>query len=156
MWKDIPNYEGHYQVNDIGEVRSLKTNKILKQSIDSSGYYMVGLRKNVNKNFRVHQLVAMAFLNHKPIGHKLVIDHINDNKLDNRLCNLQIVTNRFNSFKTQGSYSSQYKGVYKNNNAKKWLAQIRIDGVKKHIGYFDNEYEAHLAYQDKLREYDQM
>jgi hypothetical protein len=157
IWKDIPDYEGLYQVSNIGRVRRyVKSKKLYKLNIltiDNRGYYHKGLCKNGSKKiFSVHQLVAKAFLNHKPNGMNLVIDHINDNKLDNRVENLQIVTQRFNARKTQGNYSSNYKGVYWNKNQKKWHSQIRINGEKKYLGRFENEYDAHLAYEKALKE----
>ena len=68
IWKDIPGYEGLYQVSNFGRVKSFKnkTEKILKLSICSHGYYVITIR--TYKKIRVHQLVAMAFLNHKPNG----------------------------------------------------------------------------------------
>lgn len=48
------------------------------------------------KTFRVHQLVAMAFLSHKQSGMKLVINHINKIRNDNRLFNLEILTQKEN------------------------------------------------------------
>jgi TATA-box binding protein (TBP) (component of TFIID and TFIIIB) len=91
----------------------------------------------------------MAFLNHKPCGMKLVIDHINDNKFDNRLENLQITSVRYNTCKKQEKYSSKYKGVSFRKSDKKWVARIFIDGKIIYLGAFVNEYDAHLAYQKK-------
>jgi len=91
-WKDIPNYEGKYQINKKGEVLSVKTNKILKQSIDSIGYYFIGLSNKKTMIYRVHKLMAITFLNHTPNGHHLVIDHIDNNKLNNNIDNIQLVT----------------------------------------------------------------
>lgn len=153
VWKDIPGYEGLYQINNYGIVKSLYygKEKILKMSIANTGYYNVSLRNNKNqKTAMVHKLVAICFLNHQPNGYKLVIDHINDNKLDNRVENLQIVTNRFNSHKTQGKYSSKFKGVSWNKFANKWVSTIRINSKKKYLGYFDNELDAHFTYQSEL------
>ena len=153
---DVPGYEGLYQVSNLGNLKSLKfgKQKILKLVANSNGYYENGLLKN-NKNNRgkIHQLVAMAFLGHKPDGtHKLVVDHINDNKLDNRVENLQIVTQRFNCRKNQIGYSSKYKGVGWNKTYNKWRSRIMINKKEIHLGYFENELEAHLAYQNKLKE----
>lgn len=166
VWKDIPGYEGLYQVSNLGNVKSLpkqwvfgygaiKSHNgiILKKVLDTYGYYVVSLRKNkILKTCKIHQLVAMAFLGHIPCGHKLVIDHINNDKLDNRVENLQIVTNRFNTHKNNKIYSSQYKGVHWNKARKKWISQIVINGKQMNLGYFDCELKASLAYQNKLKE----
>lgn len=165
IFKDIPNYEGLYQVSNLGNVKSLsrkvikKNNsisftkdRILKYSINKHGYCFVVLSKNNNqKGYKIHQLVAMAFLNHTPCGFKLVIDHINDSKTDNRLENLQIVTSRFNCKKNQTNYSSQYKGVSWNKSKNKWQVEIKINNKRIFLGRFTNEYDAHLVYQNKLK-----
>ena len=164
IWKDVIGYEGLYQVSNLGNVKSLPKEwfsgintirkhygKILKKTLNSSTYLGVNLRKNNKpKTFQVHQLVAIAFLGHKPCGHKIVIDHINDNKLDNRLENLQIVSHRFNTHKTQTNYTSKYKGVFKLKST--WKATISIEGKQLHLGCFNCELTAHQAYQTKLKE----
>jgi hypothetical protein len=153
IWKDVIGYEGIYQVSSLGRVKSLKFDKekILKPSLNSRGYKHVSLSSNNNKRTKkVHVLVSETFLNHKTCGMLLVIDHINDNPLDNRLENLQIVTTRFNTCKTQGKYSSQYKGVSWCKRDKVWKSSIRINGILVHLGRFKNEYDAHIAYQNKL------
>ena len=137
------------------DVKSFKFNRetIKKTSISNVGYCLVSLyNKNKCKTISVHQLVAMTFLNHTPCGHKLVVDHINDNKLDNRLENLQLISNRENACRTQGSYSSKYKGVTWDKESKKWRARIDLNGKTIHLGRFNCELAASLAYQTKLKE----
>ena len=167
IWKDIPEYEGLYQVSNLGRIKSLPKQwitgkntlhkhdgKVLKLSKDKSGYLLTKLCKDkVQKTVKAHQLVAMVFLGHKPNKYELVIDHINDNPLDNRVDNLQIVTQRYNSCKTQGKYSSQYKGVYFDKRYNTWCARYKLNGKQKYIGSFKNEYDAHLAYQNTLNQY---
>ena len=165
IWKDVPGYEGYYQVSNLGNVKSLpreinngkgfyiSKEKILKSCVDKNGYVNVALCKfSILKSIKVHQLVAMAFLNHKRCGMELVIDHINDIKTDNNVNNLQIVSNRFNVRKTQGDASSNYKGVYWSKTSNKWVAQIKIKGKQKNLGHFVNEIDAHNMYQLKLKE----
>lgn len=155
IFKDVPGYEGIYQVSNMGNVKSLKfgKEKMLKPTKDTTGRLQVDFHLNkVRKNFKVHQLVAIVFLGHVPCGYKLVVDHINDNHLDNRVENLQIVTQRENACKTQGRYSSQYKGVNWRADCNKWAAKIKINNKSIHLGHFKNEYDAHLAYQNKLKE----
>ena len=155
VWKDIPNYKGFYQVSNLGRVKSLRFGKerILKPSYAGKGYSMVIFTKDkVRKPFYVHVLVAMAFLKHKPCGHKLVVDHKNNINTDNRLENLQITSQRHNASKDRKGYSSQYVGVYWHKPAQKWVAQIQIKDKRKNLGLFDDEYKAHLAYQKALRQ----
>ena len=159
IWKDVPTYEGMYQVSNLGRVKSLSRlikksgyficqERILKNGLSKNGYYTVALS---GKSYYIHKLVAVVFLNHVPCKYKLVIDHKNDNPLDNRVENLQIVTQRENACKTQGRYSSKYKGVCWHKNHKKWAVSIYIDGKKTFLGYFNCELAASLAYQNKLK-----
>ena len=158
IWKDIPNYEGLYQVSNLGRVKSLgnhKTNKykILKRCLDVHGYPKYSLTINKKTvSFRAHQLVAMAFLGHKPCGYKVVVDHINNNKTDNRPENLQLISQRENSSKDRKGCTSKYTGVHWDKNCGKWVSQIKISGKIVHLGVFKNEIDAHNAYQDKLKE----
>lgn len=154
IWKEIEGFE-NYEVSNLGMVRSLKFNKekILKHGIDDSGYLKVNLYINSNKKSRrIHQLVAVAFLNHTPCGYELVVNHINFDKLNNRVDNLEIVTNRENTNLKHIKSSSRYTGVSWDENANKWRSQIRINGKQKYIGLFTNEIDANNAYQKALSE----
>lgn len=154
VWRDIKGYEGYYQVSSCGRVKSLKYNKekILKLSQDGGGYYHCDLYLNGNqKTIKVHKLVAIAFLGHKPNGMKIVVDHINNVKTDNRLENLQLISHRKNLSKDKKGYSSQYVGVTWYKPTSKWKAQIGINGKKKHLGLFSNELQAAQAYQLALK-----
>jgi len=156
IWKDVVGYEGRYLISNTGRLKSIVKNKeiLLNGYLSRKGYLQYTLNwklKNKVNTYRAHQLVAIAFLGHKLCGLNLVIDHINNIKLDNRVENLQIVTNRFNVCKIQDNYSSQYKGVCWRKDAKKWRASIYINGKVKHLGFFNDEYEAHLAYQNALK-----
>lgn len=165
IWKDIPGYENMYQVSNLGNVKSLSRivkhsrggdkvikERILKPALNVHGRLRISLSKNSSeKLFQIHQLVAMAFLNHTPCGYKLVIDHINNNPLDNRVENLQIVTQRENVSKIEGDFYSKFKGVCWHVRRKKWGSKIYVNGKQKHLGYFENEHDAHLKYQEALK-----
>ena len=100
IWKDIPDYEGLYQVSNYGEVKSFKNVKerLLKPNNINNTYLSYTLSNSGKlKTFLAHQLVAMAFLGHKPDGHKIVINHIDNNQLNNYITNLELVSNRYNS-----------------------------------------------------------
>ena len=94
-----------------------------------------------NKTKQLHRLVVNAPEN-------LVTDHINHKTLDNRRCNLRNVSTRENmsNQKRKSELSSQYVGVTWFKRAKKWCAQIKINGKQTHLGYFSTELEASLAY----------
>ena len=165
IWKDIPDYEGYYQVSNLGRVKSLSRNvrhfrgglkkikeKIINLEKTNKDYLRVSLSKNGKiKRYSVHQLVAMAFLNHKPCGYELVVNHKNFIKNDNRLDNLEIITQRENSNRKHIKSNSKYIGVYKSWN--KWRADIRIDNKTVYIGNYNTQEEAKDAYQKKLKEY---
>jgi hypothetical protein len=155
VWNDIPNFKGIYQVSNLGNVRSLKFNKlkVLKKSINKRGRYRVNLRKNGHQfsNCKISQLSAMAFLNHKPCGHKIVVDHIDNNKENDKLYNLQLISNRENTIKDTSRGSSKYVGVSWHKNINKWRTSIYIKGKVKHLGYFTDEKEAAQAYQNELK-----
>ena len=152
VWKNIPEFES-YQVSNLGNVRSLKYGKerIIKQMIGGRGYYRLSLMKNKKSHTPlVSQLMAIAFLNHKPCGNKIVVDHIDNNKLNNKLYNLQLITNRENLSKDKKS-NSKYTGVCWHKSVKKWQSRIGINGKMKHLGYFTDEKEAAQAYQNELK-----
>ena len=152
VYRDVKGYEGLYQVSNLGNVKSLNYNRggkerILKPSY-SVGYLKVSLCLNkAVKNRKIHQLVAEAFLNHKSCGHNLVVNHINFNKTDNRVDNLEIVTARENCNHKHIKSSSKYTGVTWYKSSKKWMSQITINGKNKHLGYFDSELKASNAYE---------
>lgn len=103
-------------------------------------------RSSFGKSILMHREVASraGFLANQ-------IDHVNLSKLDNRRVNLRPacgVKNQYNVRSRIGS-TSQYKGVYWCKARRKWRAKIRHDnGVITHIGYFDNEKEAAIAYNE--------
>jgi hypothetical protein len=165
IFKDIPSYEGYYQVSNLGRVKSLERvvyksdgrpytfkERILKEGIDGREYLKVILSKGGKpKTLRIHQLVAISFLGHKPCGMKKVVNHIDNDKTNNRLDNLEIVTQRENAF-THYIGTSKYKGVSWCKSRNKWKAQISLNGKVNYLGSFEKEIDAHKAYQKRLRE----
>lgn len=164
-WRDIEGYEGCYQVSNRGRVKSLARtivrnfgkpymtkDRILRPVTNTNGYRQVHLSKKlVKKTWKIHQLVAIAFLGHERCGYKLVINHINFNKTDNRLENLEMVTNRENTNQKHIESSSKYVGVTWCKCGSKWRARIRVNGTKESLGSYVSEYFAHIAYQARLR-----
>ena len=164
-FRDIIGYEGLYMVSNLGNVKSLSKKVcnhrgcyitkdiILKTAYNKKMYLQVKLYKNGESKTRsVHQLVAESFLNHVRCGMVLVVDHVNSIRDDNRVENLRVVTNRENSYRAQGNYTSKYKGVSWFVRDSKWKAMIYFNGKRKHLGYFTCELAAHLAYKNKLKE----
>ena len=151
-FRSISGYEGLYEVSNFGNVKSLTNDKILKPCLGSRGYYKVTLSKDgKTKTIRIHILVATAFLDHVPDGYKIVVDHIDNNRLNNNLTNLQLISQRNNSSKDKKNGTSKYTGVTWYNASNKWLAQIAINSKKKNLGLFETEDEAHETYQKALK-----
>ena len=153
IWKDVVGYEGVYEVSDLGNVKSLKFNKekVLTNNLNRNGYLQVGLSKRGRvKSKGIHQLVAEAFLNHKPCGFKLVVDHQNGVRKDNRLENLQIITSRKNTSKDIKGGTSKYTGVSWCKKSNKWRSQININNKVKYLGSFTDELKASEVYQNEL------
>lgn len=87
-WKPIVGFEERYLVSDSGQIWSLRKHRALKPKIDRYGYETVVLSINGNPHYRtVHRLVAQAFV---PNPNNLAtVNHINEDKTDNRAVNLE-------------------------------------------------------------------
>lgn len=113
IWRDIKDYEGLYQVSNLGRVKNLITGKILKQILQKTGYFSVILCKNGIKTlYLIHRLVAEAFIPNPE--NKPCIDHINRVRNDNRIENLHWVTHKenMNNPLTKQFLSENKKGKY--------------------------------------------
>ena len=109
VWRDIEGYEGLYQVSNQGRVKSLERKakhwcggeriqkeRILKPGNDRGGYLLVTLCAGGKpKTLKVHRLVCQAF--HENPDNKPQVNHINEDKADNRACNLEWTTAMENS-----------------------------------------------------------
>lgn len=128
MWKDIKNFEGYYQVSDSGEIRSIDRTietargtwffkgKVLQPNVGTNGYLYVNLSKaDKGHTVYIHRAVAETFLG-KVEG--LEVNHINSNKQDNRLENLEWLDRHTNaSLGSRGKHKDN--GMEKNPKAKK-------------------------------------
>ena len=97
-WKNvnISGYEEFYEVSSDGEIKSKRSGKIMKQQVDASGYKTISLHLNKkNKAYKVHRLVALAFIpnpNNLPI-----VNHKDENKKNNRIDNLEWCDYKYNN-----------------------------------------------------------
>lgn len=88
MWKSIPDWEKYYEVNCNGDVRNKKTKKFIIGDINNAGYPRVCLyHKNKKQRFFRHRLVALLFIDNP--YHYTEINHIDGDKLNNSVSNLQ-------------------------------------------------------------------
>ena len=103
VWKDIPGYEGLYQVSSLGRVKSFprpgthsQQEQIMKQTPDQKGYLRLWLCKGgKGKNVKIHRLVAEAFI---PNENNLPqVNHKDENKGNNSVDNLEWCDNRYNA-----------------------------------------------------------
>lgn len=126
-WRDVQEYEGLYQVSNLGRVKSLDRlvtkndgiqlilkGKILKPNIDKGNYLSVMLSKNgVTKRMKIHRLVAIAFIpnpnNYPEVNHKKEF-----NKDKNNVNNLEWCTSKYNAnYGTRNERSAKTKGLAK-------------------------------------------
>ena len=146
IWKDIPNYEGLYQASNIGRTKSLaryihrghgayihREDKSRKNIWDSKGYYKVTLCKDeTRQQCLVHQLVAKTFLPN-PNGF-VYVDHVNTDRIDNRVENLRWVSCKENN--NNPLSLRKHSKVYEGKTLREWhqfCKEIPIKTLKARI-----------------------
>lgn len=146
IWKDIKGYEGLYKVSNLGRIKSLKrkvydktrhyykiiNERILKQTIATPKYYVVNLtKKGIQKTYRIHKIVAETFIPNP--NNYIIINHIDGNKLNNNIDNLEWCTYKHNSqeakrlglLKSSMNSLKRWNGKYgKEHNRSKIIYQI--------------------------------
>ena len=120
LWLPVREYEGLYEVSDLGRVWSTKRNRCMTPSMGPYGYTMVCLSKDgIHKTPTIHRLAAKAFLGPAPGAIHTgsggwSVDHINECKTDNRACNLQWMLTADNNRKAKAKLTNeQIKAVRK-------------------------------------------
>jgi len=160
IWKDIPNYEGIYQVSNLGNVKRLPGKKFnrfafieLPQqqmclNLHRCGYYKLSLSKDgIRKVHFVHRLVMQAFCGLS----NLQVDHINGIKTDNRLENLRYVSNRENCTHHH-IMKKTFKGYSFDKRKNKYFAQIWHNNKHRFLGYFNTPELAKQTYLNYIKE----
>lgn len=141
-WRDVLNYEGFYQVSSLGRIRSMSRSvkhsrnpnltkkvigRIILQTFAGENYLKVRLSMLGNKKTKlVHNLVAQSFLNYPKRIKGFCIDHIDDNRTNNRKDNLQIISEQENVEK-----SFLVRGALRINKLDKSEGYHTIDSLKK-------------------------
>ena len=155
IWKDIKDYEGLYEVSNLGRVRNILTDYQLKPSINTNGYYRVALTnrdKGIKKDFKVHRLVAIHFIGEQETPERKFVNHIDSDKSNNTLMNLEWVTgieNQCHGYKNKKT-SSKYSGV--SYWAGYWRARINVDGKSIDLGTYKTEEMAYNVRKNYERE----
>lgn len=126
QWKDIPNFEGLYQVSSKGEIKNKKTNKILIGGIKKGYRQVILVKKGKRKYCNVHRLVAESFIDNPK--NKPQVNHIDGNKLNNCVDNLEWAT-RSENMKHAYKIGLEKPLYAKDNPRAKKVKQYDLDGI---------------------------
>lgn len=112
VWKDINGYEGLYQISNLGKVKSIISNKILKGNENAEYIYVTLCKNGKQKIKKIHRLVAEAFIDNP--NNYLYINHKDENKKNNIVNNLEWCTKAYNNnYGTRNERMSKNKSKYK-------------------------------------------
>lgn len=147
--KEIPLYEGLYEIDTFGSVYSVLAKKILKQTINERGYKTVCLHRNRKcTTCLIHRLVAITYIEN-PLNLPYV-DHIDGDANNNALKNLRWCSAIQNSANTRkywrDTFTSTYKGVSKDKRTGRWKVRLSVNKKQKFLGAYETEIKAALAY----------
>lgn len=120
VWKDVIGYEGIYQINKKGDVKSLKRkstgtfttiDKLIKKQMSSKGYFVYKLSKNgITKTKSLHRILAESFIPN--LNNEKCVNHKDGNSLNNDISNLEWCSYSYNSlhgYKSNGRINSRRK-----------------------------------------------
>lgn len=137
IWKRLKN-DPTMMVSENGDVRKYTDSGNFfqyKPTLTPDGYYRV-------KTYGCHQWVAMAFLDHEPNGNEYVVDHIDGNRKNNHVSNLQIITQGENILKRNTPKTSIYPFVAFEPKSQRYRVALKAEGKVRYYGSFSNEDDA--------------
>ena len=151
IWLPIIDLDNRYLISNKGRILSIectinnngglmiKKEKILTPHIDK-GYYKISLKNNlgIRKTFLLHRIIAKCFL--FDYSENLKVNHKDGNKLNNKIENLEMISQRENVNHYYGFLNNRNCGVYKKRD--KWVANISINNKTVYLGTFKNKEEA--------------
>jgi hypothetical protein len=148
---------GEYLLIDISTDKY--TNKLMKVDKETWKRY----KEEINNRVSYNKLGYAQYYYDKTmwkyhtyvLNHPEITDHINRDRLDNRITNLRSTTrseNKYNS-KKHANASSKYKGVSYYKPTSKWRADIKVDGSYIYLGYYNSEISAYQAVIESAKEY---
>jgi hypothetical protein len=158
IWKDIQGTKEIYQISTFGNFRryyrTYKEWRYLNGGICSRGYRYFKARTldDKPKNFMIHRLIAIAFIPNPE--NKTYINHIDGDRLNNNIKNIEWATNRENSCHSRMmKFPNKLIGTTYNKSKEKYVSKIRIELKQVDLGLFDTELDAHEAYKDAHKFY---
>lgn len=135
---------------ETGKIFSKNTGKVFSYP-RAKGKSYVKLAYN-GRFFQYHNVVW--FLNNGPIPTGYTVDHVDGNKLNNKIENLRLASPKQQTYNTRGyGKTSKFKGVDFNKKAGKWFSRIMINGSSIWLGSFDDEILAAKAYEEAAAQY---
>ena len=146
--KPIIGYEGKYMITSLGRVWSIVKQQFLLNQIRNT-YFIVHLKvKGIQKDFYIHRLIAIHFIENPKPNEYNMIDHINHHRTDNRISNLRWCNSSQNNSNKQKrkNTTSKFKGIWFDKSDNKYQSYININKVRKFLGRHKTEEEAANAY----------